>query len=86
MPTYDYHCNANGRTVEVRHKMSESVSTWGQLCEKAGISLDDTLPDSPVERLITAANVVRSSSLGNTDTQACATSGSYCGGDSCGLN
>ena len=37
MPTYDYRCDANGRTLEVSHRMSESLSTWGELCERAGI-------------------------------------------------
>ncbi|MEQ8497461.1 MAG: regulator, partial [Gammaproteobacteria bacterium] len=40
MPTYDYHCHANGRVVEVRHRMSEQVGTWGELCALAGIALD----------------------------------------------
>ena len=37
MPTYDYHCPANGRVVEVSHKIAEKVATWGELCRKAGI-------------------------------------------------
>jgi predicted nucleic acid-binding Zn ribbon protein len=31
MPTYDYLCPANGRVVEVSHKMAEQIATWGDL-------------------------------------------------------
>lgn len=54
MPYYEYHCSANGRTVEVRHGMSEHVETWGTLAEKAGVDLGDTPVDTPVERLMSA--------------------------------
>ena len=37
MPSYDYLCEANGRVVEVKHRMSDKLSSWGQVCEKAGI-------------------------------------------------
>ena len=37
MPTYDYRCEANGRVVEVRHRMSERLTTWGELCKLAGL-------------------------------------------------
>ena len=52
MPYYEYHCRGNGRTVEVRHGMSEAVQTWGELCERAGMDVDTTPVDAPVERLI----------------------------------
>jgi len=29
MPTYEYQCEANGRVVEVSHKMTEKVKTLG---------------------------------------------------------
>ena len=38
MPTYDYHCPANDRIVEVNHRMNDKVSSWGELCELAGIN------------------------------------------------
>lgn len=50
MPYYDYICKANGRKVEVSHPMSEDVSTWGQVCELAGMELGDTPADAPVTR------------------------------------
>jgi hypothetical protein len=52
MPRYDYRCDANGRTVEVSHGMSETVRTWGELCERAGIPAGATPPETPVERAV----------------------------------
>lgn len=84
MPTYDYVCEANGQVVEVRHRMSESLSTWGELCKTAGIDAGDTPVASPVKRLATGGQVVKSSSLGES-APPCA-SGGCCGGGMCGLN
>lgn len=52
MALYDYYCEANDRTVEVRHGMSESLETWGDLCEAAGIEPGDTPDDAPIRRLM----------------------------------
>jgi predicted nucleic acid-binding Zn ribbon protein len=52
MPMYEYICHGNNRTVEVRHGMTESVSTWGELCRIAGIDPGSTPADSPVEKLV----------------------------------
>lgn len=52
MPMYDYHCEANGRTVEVVHGMSMRLETWGDLCEYARLDLGDTPADSPIKRLV----------------------------------
>ena len=84
MPTYDYRCEANGRVVEVRHRMNETLSNWGQLCEQAGIDPGDTAADAPVQRLATGGQVVKSSSLGES-APPCA-SGSCCGGGMCGFD
>jgi len=54
MPYYEYHCPANGRTLEVRHGMSERVDTWGGLVERAGIAAGDTPITAPVERILSA--------------------------------
>ena len=54
MPRYDYHCEENGWTVEVRHGIHEKLSNWGQVCERAEIEPGDTPLSSPVERLISA--------------------------------
>lgn len=84
MPTYDYRCAANDRVVEVNHRMSETIASWGELCALAGIEPGSTAPDAPVERLATGGQVVRSSSLRDTAAPPCA-SGSCCGGGMCGL-
>ena len=89
MPTYDYHCPANGRTVEVSHKMSEQVTNWGDLCRRAGIPLDGTSGKARVERLITGGNVIHAGSLGSKyerpcDTGPCGTS--PCQGGMCSFD
>jgi hypothetical protein len=84
MPTYDYLCEANGRVVEVKHRMSETLSTWGDLCKQAGLDAGDTPVDSPVKRLATGGQIVQSGRLGES-VPPCA-SGPCCGGGSCGFN
>jgi hypothetical protein len=54
MPLYDYYCSANGQTVEVRHGMLESVETWGDVCELAGLEQGVTAAEAPVERKVSA--------------------------------
>lgn len=83
MPTYDYRCEANGRVVEVRHGMNEVLSTWGDLCDRAGVDLGETAAETPVKRLITGGNVVSSSVLSNPEAPSCGSGG--CGGGMCGL-
>jgi hypothetical protein len=85
MPTYDYRCDANGQVLEVSHRMSETISTWGALCRRAGVEPGDTPADSPVHRLATGGNVIASNSLGSGTAPAC-TTGSRCPGGMCGLN
>ncbi len=57
MPTYEYHCEANGRTIEVVHKMAERIGTWGELCERAALSHGDTPLNAPVQKLMSAGFV-----------------------------
>ena len=85
MPTYDYRCDANGRVLEVSHRMSESISTWGDLCQRAGVAPGETPPDSPVHRLATGGNVISSSNLGSGSAPACG-AGGCCPTGVCGLN
>ncbi len=84
MPTYDYRCDANDRVIEVRHGMKESLATWGELCECAGVAPGDTPLASPVQRLATGGQVVKRASLGEADAPACARPG--CGGGVCGMS
>jgi predicted nucleic acid-binding Zn ribbon protein len=81
MPTYDYVCETNGIRLEVRHKIDESIGSWGDLCKIAGVSPGETPLDAPVKKLITAAAVVNRTALSNPEP-ACA-SGGCCPGGSC---
>jgi hypothetical protein len=83
MPTYDYFCEANGRKVEVQHKMSERIGSWGELCDQAGLEPGDTPRETPVRKLISGGAIIGSSSLSNPEP-ACST-GSCCPGGFCGL-
>jgi predicted nucleic acid-binding Zn ribbon protein len=83
MPTYDYYCEANGRKIEVSHKMAELMTTWGELTACAGVEPGDTPIDAPVKKLITSAAVVNSSSLTNPEPPCAA--GGCCAGGRCGI-
>ncbi|MSR15948.1 MAG: zinc ribbon domain-containing protein [Gammaproteobacteria bacterium] len=48
MPTYDYHCEHNARTVQIIHRMSQDVQTWGDVCAMAKIEVGDTPSSAPV--------------------------------------
>lgn len=85
MPTYDYRCETNGKTLEVKHSMRETVATWGELCAKLGIDTGETPAEAPVQRLATGGNVVKSGALANPQPAPCGKMGG-CGGGMCGLN
>ena len=52
MPTYDYHCTKNQKTVSVQHGMKETLSNWGELCQRTQVDPGDTPLDEPIERVI----------------------------------
>ncbi len=83
MPKYDYLCEANGQVVEVSHPMQDSLSTWGELCARAGRPQGSTPADSPVKKLITGGHVVRSGTLKTPDRPPCQTGAPCCGANSC---
>lgn len=56
MPTYDYRCEANDQIIEVHHRISEKMKTWGELCDMAGIEPGDIPLDTAVTRLVTGGN------------------------------
>lgn len=62
MPYYEYHCPANGRTVEVHHGMSESLETWSDVVSRTDADPGDTPPQSPVERLMSVSAPIVGSS------------------------
>lgn len=57
MPSYDYYCEANDRTIEVQHPMRVKLKTWGEVCYAAQIPLGDTDPLAPVCKVIHAARI-----------------------------
>ena len=52
MPTYDYHCEQNSRTVSVQHSMKEQIRNWGELCQRAQVEPGQTPATASVERII----------------------------------
>ena len=65
MPSFDFHCAANGQTVEVMLKMHETLSTWGELCARKAIPLGDTPAGSPIEKKFTSSVVMDKSKMGS---------------------
>lgn len=61
MPRYDYRCPDNARVIEVEHAMSERLTTWGQLCDRAGIDPGKTPRTAPIEKLLSLPLVGKSS-------------------------
>ncbi len=83
MPTYDYVCLHDGRTVEVRHPMNARPRTWGELCALTGLDPADVPAEVAVEKRLGSGGVVRSEHLGSGAEPPCA-SGPCCGGGACG--
>jgi hypothetical protein len=81
MPMYEYRCESNGRLIEVQHKMDERLLTWGELCERAGISAGPTDPQAKVEKLM-SAGFINAGSAPGADLGACDMGG--CGAEACG--
>jgi len=72
----------NDQVVEVKHAMTQKLTTWGDVCATAGIDLGTTSADSPVQRLISGGQVINNRALKNPEP-ACASGG--CGGGMCGF-
>ena len=53
MPRYDYHCETNGETVEVKHPSGMELSTWGELCYASQHPLGKTDPLAAVRKVFT---------------------------------
>ena len=86
VPTYEYHCEANGRLLEVRHNMAEKLSTWGELCQRAGISPGGTDPTAPVEKLISAGFIRAGTSRSEPACSAPGCGNGFCGTGACGID
>lgn len=71
MPIYEYRCAANGRLIEVQHKMAEKLKTWGELCKRAGVAPGKTDPRAPVEKLLSAGFIASSAAAPACDAPGC---------------
>ncbi|MBT6282818.1 MAG: zinc ribbon domain-containing protein [Phycisphaerae bacterium] len=80
MPTYEYYCEENGRTIEVLHGMNDSVNTWEELCKIAGIDCEDVPKDTSVERKLFAVSLLPKKGEGPRGSSG----GGCCGGNSGG--
>ncbi len=85
MPSYDYYCPTNGKTLEVTHRMSELLKFWGEVCDRAGIEPGDTPANSPVQKLITGGQFI-STSGPTSDTNAAISGSSCCNVNGCGCH
>jgi predicted nucleic acid-binding Zn ribbon protein len=87
MPTYEYYCPENARTVEVMHGMNATLLTWGEVCKQADVEAGETPPDTPVEKLLGAGMVLTNSRAELASPQVCSgpnPMGGCCGG-MCGI-
>lgn len=50
VPLYRYYCPDNDTTLDVHHRMSETIERWGELCAAAGCPVGTTDPTAAVER------------------------------------
>jgi predicted nucleic acid-binding Zn ribbon protein len=81
MPRYDYLCASNGQVVEVTHALGQPLATWGELCERLGLEPGTTPASAPVERLMSAPNMVLGKASGGPSAApAVAAPAHQCGG------
>ena len=85
MPTYEYLCEANGQVVEVRHKMTERLETWGDLCLRADLSPGKTDPTAPVTKLVSAGFIGTAGGGGEPVCEAPTCGSGPCGSGMCDL-
>ena len=57
MPTYDYICEHNGKTVEVYHDINTKLKTWGEVCFATQSPLGDTDVLAPVRLVIRPVSI-----------------------------
>jgi len=55
MPSYDYHCEENGQTIEVVHGIDTRLQTWGEVCYVAQMPPGQTDPMAPVKKVFKTA-------------------------------
>jgi hypothetical protein len=70
MPYYEYYCNTNEQTIEVRHGMNERLETWGEVATRGGVDVGTTPVDTPVDKLLSVPVPLTGSSR-DTGFQGC---------------
>ncbi len=78
MPTYEYFCQANNQTIEVLHPMDDTLETWSELCNCAGIEVGETPSHSPVEKKLSAVSLLPKKAVVSSD--GCCGGGCGCRG------
>ena len=81
MPTYEYYCEVNDKTVEVLHSMDDVILTWGELCACAEVDVGDTATHTAVERKLSAVSLLPKKSEGGSSSGGgcCGSGGGGCG-------
>ena len=81
MPSYDYYCDLNGRTLEVSHPMSLTLKTWGDICDVTQIKVGDTPKEAPLRRIFSKPLIATGAKKDEITTQVPRhPQGSPCGG------
>lgn len=83
MPLYEYYCEDNQKTIEVKHGMSETVNTWEKLCCLANIDLGETSREAKVKRVISGGMSVPRKTVGEAKTPAAPSGHTHTGGCGC---
>lgn len=52
MPVYEYYCEENGRSVQVRHGIDVELTTWGEVCYAGQVDMGDTDFLAPVRKVL----------------------------------
>ena len=78
MPTYEYYCEENEKNVDVIHSMTEEITTWGELCDRAEIDCGGTPREASVMRKLSAISLLAQESESNSGGGGCC--GGGCGG------
>ncbi len=52
MPVYEYYCEENGRSVQVRHGIDVELTTWGEVCYAGQVDMGDTDFLTPVRKVL----------------------------------
>jgi len=78
MPTYEYFCNSNNQSVEVLHSMNTALSTWGELCDCAGIDTGTTSPQASIEKKLSAVSLLPKKDFPSKPQMGCCGGGCGC--------